>query len=288
MTTTLQSSVTLTPPVGPDPVECEEFSFGVGTADGMLVLRYTSGGALSFGTCRQDFLHQLYWSPDGVLAAARDGRTWYVGGDQALWVRRAVSHDVRAYGRRIVYRICLRRRPPGLRGLDYGVVTMPEAAGSQLQSSCREGVPEAMGLMARASMFDGLAPAGSTAPPAQQGGLGHAAAVARHLAYEPGDPATLNDWAGRLHISSKTLQRDFERSYGVSFSQWRTSQRLQLARTLLESEPVNRVAARVGYHSTSAFIVAFRREFGCTPKESIAWPEMVPAAAQRDLIAAAH
>lgn len=262
----LRSSVTLTPPVGPDPLECDEFAYGLGDPGGIMMLRYLSGGALSFGACRQDFLHQMYWSPEGVLAGTRNGRTWHIGGHEALWARRAVSHDVRAYGREHVYRICVRRTPPALVGLDYGVVQLSEDAVQALRLLSSPGLSTEAALEARARMFDGVQPA--TSVPDQVGGLGHAAAVARYLAYDPADQATLSDWARHLHVSTKTLQRDFERTYGVSFSVWRTERRLALARTLLESEPVSRVAALVGYHSSSAFIAAFRRQHGCTPAQS--------------------
>nr|WP_238154773.1 AraC family transcriptional regulator [Kribbella soli] len=55
--------------------------------------------------------------------------------------------------------------------------------------------------------------------------------VARALTNDPADPTSLDEWAGRLHMSAKTLQRDF----------------------------------RVGYSSASAYIAAFRRTFGRTP-----------------------
>ncbi|MCD5314270.1 AraC family transcriptional regulator [Kineosporia babensis] len=89
--------------------------------------------------------------------------------------------------------------------------------------------------------------------------------VARSLTQNPGDQTSLEEWARRLHVSVKTLQRDFEREFGISYSQWRTRLRLLASRVLLETTPVTEVAHRVGYASTSAFIVAFTREFGITP-----------------------
>lgn len=262
----VSSTVTVTEPLGPDPLECDEFAYRIGHPDGMLVLRYQSGGALQFGTCRQDFLHQIYWSPDGLLAAERGSRTWYVGGEEALWVRRAVTHDVRAYGLMDAYRICLREVPDALGALTYGPVTLDEAARAELLA-CTDGAADVVGARTREALMRGVNRAGADTRIPLSRGRGYAAAVAQHLAYDPGDPASLADWASHLHVSSKTLQRDFQDTFDASFSEWRTDQRLHLARSLLQTDSVSRVASHVGYASASAFVHAFRRRFGHTPGE---------------------
>lgn len=247
------------------PAQCEQFSFGLGRQDGLLVLRYRSTGRLELGDCRQDFLHQVHWSPDGVLSVTRDGRTVYVGGDAAFFAARGTDHEIRAHGGHEIYRICVRSRPHGLARTQHGVLQLPSALTTALRAACRPGAGPAEANLAR----DLLLVHADQATANGVVGLGHAAVVARQLATDPGDPATLSDWAGRLHISAKTLQRDFERSFGVPFSTWRTTRRLTLARALLHSDPVGRVAGKVGYQSTSAFIAAFRREFGCTPTQAV-------------------
>ncbi|MGA4993121.1 helix-turn-helix domain-containing protein [Nonomuraea bangladeshensis] len=73
------------------------------------------------------------------------------------------------------------------------------------------------------------------------------------------------EWAERLHISVKTLQRDVEREFGMPYSKVRTKLRLSTSRVLLETRPVAEVAHRVGYSSPSAFISAFTKKYGCTP-----------------------
>ncbi|MFD0472460.1 hypothetical protein ACFQ0B_32325 [Nonomuraea thailandensis] len=109
-------SVTVTEPVGTDPLWCEEYGYGLGRVEGILVLKYRSAAVLEFGESRQDFLHQLYWSPDGMLSTRYGARTQFVGHREAFWAHRAVTHEVRAADRQTVYRICLRetpRRSPG-------------------------------------------------------------------------------------------------------------------------------------------------------------------------------
>lgn len=78
----------------------------------------------------------------------------------------------------------------------------------------------------------------------------------------------LSEWGERLGVSEKTLSRLFLRETGLSFRVWRQRQRLLDALTPLEQgERVTDVALACGYDSLSAFIAAFRRQFGATPGE---------------------
>jgi AraC-like DNA-binding protein len=53
----------------------------------------------------------------------------------------------------------------------------------------------------------------------------------------------------------------------MSFERWRTHLRLRAALPLLaENQPVPRVARAVGYATPSAFLAAFRRTTGTSPK----------------------
>ncbi|MGX1837134.1 hypothetical protein [Streptomyces diastaticus] len=102
-------------------MRCQEYGYGLGRPEGIFVLRYQSEGPLEFGAiARQDFLHQLYWSPDGALSALHGGDARFLGPGEAFWAQRAVSHEVRAADRQTVYRICLRQVPPGWRSCAPG------------------------------------------------------------------------------------------------------------------------------------------------------------------------
>jgi AraC-like DNA-binding protein len=86
------------------------------------------------------------------------------------------------------------------------------------------------------------------------------------LAQRPDDPATLADWAERLGIDAKTIQRLFARETGMTFGQWRQQSRLLLGlEQLARGEKVVDVALALGYESPSAFAAMFRRQFGETP-----------------------
>lgn len=83
---------------------------------------------------------------------------------------------------------------------------------------------------------------------------------------DPGDTRSLVDWSQTLHMSPRTLSRRFEAETGLSFRSWQRRSRLFRAVELLDgATDVTGVALTLGYGSASAFIYAFRREFGSSP-----------------------
>ncbi|MFJ4142321.1 AraC family transcriptional regulator [Pseudomonas sp. NPDC089734] len=90
--------------------------------------------------------------------------------------------------------------------------------------------------------------------------------LCRKLQDSPDDDRTLVEWGEELGASEKTLRRILMRETGLTFRVWR--QRLRLLGALEElgqGIKVTQVALNFGYQSTSAFISAFRVQFGVTP-----------------------
>ncbi|MFJ8742363.1 helix-turn-helix domain-containing protein [Embleya sp. NPDC127516] len=251
--------------VGGDPIACDAFGYGLGQPAGILVLHYRTAGPLGFGAVRNDLVHQLYWSPDGMLSAVHGGRSWFTAPGEGFWAEQAVSHEVRAADRQTVYRICLREVPESLAGLRTGHVAIGPEAERLVQEIATPGYDERRALEARTRILRDLAPLTADIADECANGKGFARAVARAMSHNPADPTRLDEWAARLHISPKTLQRDFVREFGMSFTRRRTLLRLGVARALLVAEPVSVVARRVGYSSVSAFVLAFAKEYGCPP-----------------------
>ncbi len=86
------------------------------------------------------------------------------------------------------------------------------------------------------------------------------------LQAEPADRRPLDAWARHAGASPRTLARLFLAESGMGFRVWR--QRARLLRALValaDDTPVTAVAFDAGYDSPSAFIAAFKREFGTTP-----------------------
>ncbi|MBD8191647.1 helix-turn-helix transcriptional regulator [Pseudomonas fluorescens] len=85
---------------------------------------------------------------------------------------------------------------------------------------------------------------------------------------DPGNNRPLAQWAEQVHVSERTLARQFLRELGMSFGEWRQRLRYLAAIEALDSErSVQQVAFDLGYSTASAFIAMFQRHAGCTPEQ---------------------
>jgi AraC-like DNA-binding protein len=95
--------------------------------------------------------------------------------------------------------------------------------------------------------------------------------ICEQLQQHPGDSSTMADWARRLPMDVKTIQRLFVKETGMTFGQWRQQARLLRALELLATgEKVIDVALALGYESPSAFATMFRRQFDRSPSQFFA------------------
>lgn len=81
------------------------------------------------------------------------------------------------------------------------------------------------------------------------------------------EPITVDDLAGRLNVSARTLARRFEEQLGTAPGQWLLAQRIARTRVLLEETdlPVETIAARVGLSSATNLRRRFRAALHTTP-----------------------
>lgn len=88
------------------------------------------------------------------------------------------------------------------------------------------------------------------------------------LQAEPGDNRPLSAWAAQIHVSERTLARQFVRELGMSFGEWRLRLRFLAAIEALGSRrSIQEIAFDMGYSTGSAFIAMFQRQAGCTPEQ---------------------
>lgn len=93
-----------------------------------------------------------------------------------------------------------------------------------------------------------------------------ARALAERLQDAPAQSASLAELGRRSGASLRTLQRLFPVETGLTLEAWRQKARLLHAVTQLSAGiGVNAAAFDCGYESPSAFIAAFKRQFGVTP-----------------------
>jgi AraC-like DNA-binding protein len=92
-------------------------------------------------------------------------------------------------------------------------------------------------------------------------------ALARSILANPAMSETFSALCVRNGVGVRTMQRVFQRELGSDFDSWRRQVRMTKAVELLASgQSVKEVSYRVGYNQPSAFIEAFRRMMGLTPK----------------------
>ena len=102
---------------------------------------------------------------------------------------------------------------------------------------------------------------------------------------EPAHPWTLDELARAVGASRSVLAERFQKLMGVSPIQYLTQWRMVMAANLLRrsSAQMTHIAQDVGYQTDTAFIRAFRRQFGQSPaawrraQASVAGPSPSPA-----------
>jgi AraC-like DNA-binding protein len=212
---------------------------------------------------------QLVYAAHGVMVVAADGGQWVVPPTRGIWMPAGSEHWIRCIG-------AVRMR---------SVYVRPEVATQLPTHSQAVAISPLLRELIQAAMkIDG-----AYTPRSRNGRLMqllldelHALPVlplhlpqpndprlkriCARLQEQPVDDSTLADWAQRLAIDAKTIQRLFARETGMTFGQWRQQARLLRAlEKLAAGEKVIDTALALGYDSPSAFAAMFKRQFGATP-----------------------
>ncbi|WP_243745056.1 helix-turn-helix transcriptional regulator [Streptomyces hainanensis] len=211
--------------------------------------------------------HQLAWTRRGVLGVAVDDTYWVLPPTRALWLPAGVTHRTGATRDAVLSGLYLAR--------DRCVVDWPEPTPvgvdgllAQLITHLgRDDLADDARLRAEAVVPDLLHPLPALPIDVPEPTDERVRAVADALLADPGDRRSLDAHARAVGVSRRTLTRLFVQDTGMSFDRWRCHARLRAALSLLaDGEPVSRVAHAVGYATASAFLAAFRRTVGTTPR----------------------
>jgi AraC-like DNA-binding protein len=211
--------------------------------------------------------HQLAWTASGVLTMATAESTWVLPRSRALWMPAGLPHSVNVTMAAEMYSLYFRPRPAGAGWSAPTVVSVSPLLGELIIHLTDQTVVGNERRRAEALVFDLLEPVSVAPLHTPQLRDERARFVADALAAAPDDQRTLAEWGRDAGASERTLSRIFVRDTGLSFREWRAQLRLIAALPLLaEGAAVASVSSAVGYANPSAFIAAFRKVFGVTPR----------------------
>jgi AraC-like DNA-binding protein len=212
---------------------------------------------------------QLIYADHGSMQVSTPKGTWLIAPTRAIWVPPGAIHEIVMRGvvdMRTLYAApgvaaplaqdcCVLEVIPLLRELVLHIV----AIGSLTSDSTQH---EHLKLL----LVDQIAAARSHSTALRLPQDPRALRLAERIVADPGSTRSLGQLAASVGASLRTLQRLFLAETTITLDAWRTRARLQHALVQLSrGNPVTQVAFGAGYNSSSAFISAFRREFGLTP-----------------------
>ena len=212
---------------------------------------------------------QLAFCNSGVMRVVSDAAAWLAPPTRAIWLPTGAAHEIVMKGEvatRFLYLAPELASPlPTAAGVVEVVPLLRELILHILKlRMLHPDEPEQdrlarllVDLLMRARPIDLVLPLPSDR---------RALAFADQVQDAPADSAGLADLARRAGASLRTLQRLFPAETGLTLEVWRQKARMVAgAAALSGGAPVAVTAADCGYESPSAFITAFKRQFGVTP-----------------------
>lgn len=218
--------------------------------------------------------HQLIYAVRGVMVVQTEVGRWVVPPTRAIWMVAGMTHEIRCIGE--VHMRSLTVSPDaasGLPGLTQAVGISPLLrelirAAMELRQPY---MPETRDGRVMRLILDEIRVLPILPLHLQMPSDPRLLQICELLQQRLDDSSTMADWAQRLAVDVKTIQRLFVKETGMTFGQWRQQARLLRALELLATgEKVIDVALALGYESPSAFATMFRKQFDQTPSQFFA------------------
>lgn len=241
--------------------------------------------------------HELNWTPTDDVTISVNGEPFHITPQTALWVPAGVKHRVGADPRDVIFPLrfepvielptelrepTLIRVTPSLRGAILRVVQGHLSPRFSIEREKQQVL----------ALLPPLAYPHVSLPVPDPNLAPRTHEIAKVILEDPAHPSTIEDWAVKFGVSSRTILREFVAQTGATYSTYRMRARLSRALTMLNGEhSIAEIALAVGYGNSSAFITAFKREFGRPPLsfmvDSGSWTEDQAAAEARAAATAA-
>ncbi|VEA62338.1 HTH-type transcriptional repressor of iron proteins A [Serratia plymuthica] len=217
---------------------------------------------------------QLIYTVRGMIRCEAENGLWLVPPQCALWMPGNVLHNAQGAGDTECY--CLFVDQDAIAGLPTHCCTLavsPLLRELLLQASGFDPLYDEQGPEGRliAVLLDQVvnAPIENLHLPVSQDT--RLRQLTERLLANPADKATLNQWAQRIGMSERSLNRTLQQQMGMSFGHWRRQLHVMLAlQRLTKGDSVQRVALDLGYESASGFVTMFRKAVGKPPARFLA------------------
>ncbi|MEI7037956.1 helix-turn-helix transcriptional regulator [Fulvimonas yonginensis] len=219
---------------------------------------------------------QLLYAATGVVTVVTGAGSWVVPPRRALWIPPGVAHEVHMSGAVSTRSAYVRPEAATAAGLPGHCRVI--AVSTLLHALLMEAVdlPAEYALDGRdgrvmALLLDEIATAPALPLNTPLPRDPRLARLCRRLIEAPALDIDLDTMAHKAGMSRRSFTRLFRQQTGMSFALWRQQACLLTALTRLgRGEPVTRVAADLGYASSSAFTASFRRVLGSAPSRYLA------------------
>lgn len=217
---------------------------------------------------------QLIYTVRGMIRCEAENGLWLVPPQCALWMPGNVLHNAQGAGDTECY--CLFVDQDAIAGLPTHCCTLAVSSLLRellLQASGFDPLYDEQGPEGRliAVLLDQVvnAPIENLHLPVSQDA--RIRQLTERLLANPADKATLNQWAQRIGMSERSLNRTLQQQMGMSFGHWRRQLHVMLAlQRLTKGDSVQRVALDLGYESASGFVTMFRKAVGKPPARYLA------------------
>ncbi|MGV3711065.1 MAG: helix-turn-helix domain-containing protein [Gemmatimonas sp.] len=222
-------------------------------------------------TVRKSDWGQVLWASRGVITVNVGTALWVVPTHQLLWLPPGHAHSVRMAGNGVLHRIYIRRSQCRNMLAARAVLQM----GALLRELMRRVLdldtlsasePGDVRLLAMIKTELTTAPVAPVDLPMPKDARARRAAEFVRASSDAASFSDVDAISRHAGASVRTLERAFVRDTGMTLGVWRQRARMLHAMTLLtDGDTVTQAGLKVGYATTSAFVVAFRSVVGCTP-----------------------
>jgi AraC-like DNA-binding protein/quercetin dioxygenase-like cupin family protein len=213
---------------------------------------------------------QLVFACRGVMTVSAVKSIWVVPANRAVWIPENVPHSISISGEVAMRTLYFKPRLVKTLPEHCCVVNVSSLFQELILHACKLGTLDIRSEQQRhlvEIIIDQMERIETV--PLNLPGLTdlRAKRVAEILVRDPGSQRTFAQISRSCGASKRTVERLFLHETGMTLGRWRQQLRLFAAiRRLAEGDKVTHAALEVGYSTPSAFISAFKKQLGTTPR----------------------